>query len=105
MGEISQQWAVQLCARDNVATALIALAQGTIATVLMEGNPVGAVECLDAIPLGHKVSLRDIRCGESVVKWGEKIGIAKADIRRGEHVHIHNVASDRGRGDRDAARG
>ena len=37
----------------------------------------------------------DIAKGEPVVKYGEHIGVAGADIRTGEHVHVHNVESHR----------
>ncbi len=45
------------------------------------------------IPAGHKIALRDIPKGECVVKYGEIIGRAKTDIKAGEWVHTHNVAS------------
>jgi len=53
----------------------------------------------DTIPRGHKVALRAIRAGERVIKYGSPIGLASSDIAPGAHVHIHNVASTRGRGD------
>ena len=37
--------------------------------------------------------------GEPVVKYGSPIGTASADIAAGSHVHTHNLASTRGRGD------
>ncbi len=40
---------------------------------------------------GHKYALRDIKKGEAVIKYGNPIGIATADIKKGEHVHTHNV--------------
>lgn len=40
---------------------------------------------------GHKYALRDIKAGEPVIKYGNPIGIATADIKKGEHVHTHNV--------------
>ena len=40
---------------------------------------------------GHKYALRDIKAGEPVIKYGNPIGIATADIQKGEHVHTHNV--------------
>ena len=43
------------------------------------------------IPAGHKFALRDIRRGEYVIKYGEIIGRATADIRAGEWVHTHNL--------------
>lgn len=45
------------------------------------------------IPAGHKFALCDIKAGETVVKYGEIIGRAKTDIRKGEWVHTHNVKS------------
>ena len=53
----------------------------------------------EAIPPGHKVALRTIAAGEPVIKYGSPIGTATADIAAGAHVHTHNVASGRGRGD------
>lgn len=47
------------------------------------------------IPAGHKIALREIRAGRPVTKYGEKIGHATEDIRIGDHVHLHNLASDR----------
>ena len=42
---------------------------------------------------GTVVEVRDI------IKYGESIGRASADIRKGEYVHIHNLEALRGRGD------
>ena len=43
---------------------------------------------------GHKYAARDIRCGENVIKYGQPIGHATADIREGEHVHTHNLKTN-----------
>ncbi|AEE93209.1 SAF domain protein [Acidianus hospitalis W1] len=47
----------------------------------------------DDIPLGHKIALRDIKKGEKVLKYSRPIGVAISDIRKGEHVHTHNLKS------------
>jgi (2R)-sulfolactate sulfo-lyase subunit alpha len=47
------------------------------------------------IPIGHKVALRDIKSGETIWKYGQDIGKAVADIKTGEHVHVHNVKTKR----------
>ena len=80
--------------RDNVATALDALDAG-------RELQLGAhtLRVAEAIPRGHKIALRAIAAGEAVVKYGSPIGRASADIPPGSHVHTHNVASTRGRGD------
>lgn len=51
------------------------------------------------IPFGHKIAIRRIVKGEQVTKYGEEIGVASCDIEVGEHVHVQNVESIRGRGD------
>jgi len=53
----------------------------------------------DDIPYGHKIALTDIKAGEHIMKYGESIGAASRDISAGEHVHVHNMVSLRGRGD------
>ncbi len=54
--------------------------------VLLKGNK--------DIPAGHKIALKDIKAGEDVVKYGYKIGVAKCDIKKDEHIHCHNLSSD-----------
>jgi altronate dehydratase len=78
---------------DNVATALEALAPGTVL------NAVGTLTVRDPIPRGHKIAIRPIAAGGPVVKYGSPIGVAIADIAAGAHVHTHNLSSARGRGD------
>jgi altronate dehydratase len=80
--------------RDNVATALQALEPGL--DLQLAG---GVVSVREPVPSGHKVALRVIREGEAVVKYGSPIGLATAEIPSGAHVHTHNLASTRGRGD------
>ncbi len=86
--------AIVISAQDNVATALEPLEPGSAIHV---GSTT--VTVVDRIPRGHKVALAAIARGDRVVKYGSAIGTASADIVCGAHVHTHNVASDRGRGD------
>jgi altronate hydrolase len=51
----------------------------------------GVVTALDDIPAGHKVAVRAVAAGAPVHKYGEVIGIARADIPAGAHVHLHNL--------------
>ena len=83
-----------ISARDNVATALEPLEASRVIQV----NGTALTTC-QRIPRGHKVALHAIRAGEAVVKYGNPIGTATADIAAGAHVHVHNVSSARGRGD------
>ena len=82
---------------DNVATAIAEIAEG-------ENVEAGSrrVVAKEAIPFGHKVALAPIANGDSILKYGESIGLAKGDISEGACVHVHNVDSQRGRGDRGA---
>ncbi len=43
---------------------------------------------------GHKYALRDIKCGENIIKYGNPIGHATSDIKKGKHVHTHNVKTN-----------
>lgn len=80
--------------RDNVATALEPLDPGR--RLVVNGTELVVRE---HVGTGHKVSLHPIAAGAAVVKYGSAIGIATCDIAAGAHVHTHNVASTRGRGD------
>ena len=90
--------ALVISERDNVATALQTLEPGGPLEV---GGTTLVVR--EPIPSGHKIALRDIAAGDAVVKYGSPIGVATARIPAGTHVHTHNVASSRGRGDLDPA--
>lgn len=43
---------------------------------------------------GHKVALCDISTGEKIIKYGFPIGSATCNIKKGEHVHSHNLATN-----------
>ena len=43
---------------------------------------------------GHKYAICDIKSGESIIKYGNPIGHATEDIKKGEHVHSHNVKTN-----------
>ena len=56
-------------------------------------NPKDNVEIRED---GHKYALRDIAEGENVIKYGMPIGHATCAIKKGEHVHVHNVKTNLG---------
>ena len=62
---------------------------------LMETDETIRVKAIDAVPLGHKVALKDIAEGETVLKYGADIGVAKATIKKGGHAHVHNMKTKR----------
>lgn len=80
---------------DNVATVV---SEGVTsgAPIWLEGaRPPETVTARAPIPYGHKVARGAIALGGNVVKYGLPIGRATRAIRRGDHVHVHNVASRR----------
>ena len=83
---------------DNVATALKDLEEGIPIQVETKIEKL-EITPLAPIPFGHKIALKVIQQGANVIKYGEVIGRATQNIETGEHVHIHNVESKRGRGD------
>ena len=68
---------------------------GLVAGDVVRGTPLraaaGVVTAIDDIPAGHKVAVRAVTAGAPVRKYGEVIGIARADIPAGAHVHLHNL--------------
>lgn len=48
-----------------------------------------------AIAMPHKVALQDITMGQEIFKYGEVIGYATQPIQKGEHVHVHNLDSEK----------
>ncbi len=91
--------AIVLHPDDNVATALDDIARGDVLN--LAGREVRAV---DAIPFGHKIALTAIAENGTILKYGESIGLARGAVAAGSCVHVHNVESQRGRGDLAAAR-
>jgi len=82
--------------RDNVGVAVVDIepGQALAGAVLDNGHLLNVTAC-EAIPLGHKIALRDLKVGDTVVKYGEDIGRVVADIHTGQHVHVHNLKTKR----------
>ena len=53
------------------------------------------VQCLDAIPIGHKIALAPMKKGDTVIKYGHDIGKVVKPVKKGAHVHIHNLKTKR----------
>ena len=43
---------------------------------------------------GHKIALNDIKKGENIIKYGYPIGHATEDIKKGDHIHTHNIKTN-----------
>lgn len=74
---------------DDAAVALSALSRGETCEVAGK-----SITLLDDIPFGHKVALRNIPRGDSVIKYGNPLGHATQDILIGQHIHTHNLSTN-----------
>ncbi len=86
-------------AKDNVATLVQELKCGE-SLKIKDYNKGDNIKIIKDTPCFHKVALVDIQKGEEVIKYGEVIGAALGVIKKGDYVHVHNVESKRGRGDK-----
>ena len=75
---------IKLNALDNVAVASMNIPLGSIINSELKAE--------NNIPYGHKISLKDIDKKELIYKYGQIIGIATKQIKKGSHVHSHNLA-------------
>ena len=90
------QFLVHNASHDNVGVAVVDIKAGQE----VEGRDLVTNKALKAkanadIPLGHKIALKDFKVGDTVMKYGCDIGKVVANIRNGDHVHVHNVKTKR----------
>jgi (2R)-sulfolactate sulfo-lyase subunit alpha len=62
---------------------------------VMEPDHVIEMRTVSDIPVGHKIALKDLNTGDTVIKYGVDIGKVVAPIKAGEHLHVHNVKTKR----------
>ena len=62
---------------------------------VMKEDETVTVTILNDIPIGHKVALQDFAEGDTVIKYNTDIGKVVAPIKKGEHLHVHNVKTKR----------
>lgn len=91
--------------KDNVATIFLDMEKDQEVEIRSKDGSSRQIRSLGEIPYGHKIAIRDIAPGERILKYGEEIGAALSTIRTGEHVHVHNLESIRGRGDWENSNG
>lgn len=93
--------AVVINSQDNVATVVEDFPAGTVVHFFL-GQAEHSLKLLQDIPLGHKLAIYEIQAGQDILKYAESIGVAKELILPGQHVHIHNMESQRGRRDKSS---
>lgn len=92
--------APQFLVHDTVDTVGVVVVEGVkpgaaLSGWLMATDATIRIKSLGSIPLGHKVALRDIKEGATIIKYGHDIGVAVKDIKKGGHVHVQNVKTKR----------
>ena len=98
--ESQRPLALKVADADNVATVFAdGTTAGTVVCVRDRAGNESLVTALGDIPYGHKIAIADIAAGQTIVKYGESIGVASREIAVGDYVHVHNLDSMRGRGD------
>lgn len=76
---------------DNVAVALQPLAKGTV--IKLDNSTLTLTE---EIMQGHKFALKSLKPGDSIIKYGNPIGRATAEIPAGSWIHTHNLKTGLG---------
>ena len=76
---------------DNVAVALIPLQKNTV--IKLDDTTLTLTE---DIMQGHKFSLKNLKPGDSIIKYGTPIGHATAEIPAGSWIHTHNLKTGLG---------
>ena len=83
--------------KDNVGVVVVeGLEAGAeMLCVVTHDNSDFRLVARQAVPIGHKVALRALKAGDTVIKYGQDIGRMVADAGQGEHVHVHNLKTKR----------
>ncbi len=83
--------------KDNVGVVVVeGLSAGTdMLCVVTADNSSFNITAIDDVPIGHKVALDDLANGDTAIKYGEDIGRFVADVKKGGHVHTHNLKTKR----------
>jgi (2R)-sulfolactate sulfo-lyase subunit alpha len=84
-------------ADDSVGVAVVEGIQAgqELTGWVMEGDRTITCQVSDPIPIGHKLAIRDLVEGDTVIKYSVDIGHVTQPIKEGEHLHVHNVKTKR----------
>lgn len=84
-------------AGDSVGTIVVegVKAGDSLTGWVMEEDETLTLKTLEDIPIGHKIAIKELPAGATVIKYGVDIGKVVAPIKAGEHLHVHNVKTKR----------
>ncbi len=84
-------------AKDSVGVIVVEGIQAgqELSGWVMETDETITVKSLNDIPIGHKMALVDLHAGDTVIKYSHDIGKVVAGVKKGGHVHVHNVKTKR----------
>jgi (2R)-sulfolactate sulfo-lyase subunit alpha len=84
-------------AKDTVAVVVVegVKAGMTLNGWIMDENKPTSMVALQDIPIGHKIALKDMKVGDTVLKYGIDMGKVVKDAKAGEHAHVHNIKTKR----------
>ncbi|MCC6868016.1 MAG: UxaA family hydrolase [Burkholderiales bacterium] len=84
-------------AKDSVAVVVVegVKAGMELSGWIMDDDRTTRVTAKQDIPIGHKVALRDMAVGDTVIKYGIDMGKVVKSIHAGEHAHVHNIKTKR----------
>ena len=79
--------------KDNVGVVVIEkiISNQDCNCWIRETDDSSKIQSKNEIPLGHKIALVDLSEGDTIIKYGHDIGKVVKAIKKGEHVHVHNV--------------
>ena len=62
---------------------------------IMDEDRTISLKAQQDIPIGHKVALKDMAAGDTVLKYGIDMGKVVAPIKAGQHAHVHTIKTKR----------
>lgn len=79
--------------KDNVAVVLQATEKNDSIQIVDNQQNDQSIQAIESIDIYHKIAVKKIFEDQEIIKYGEIIGKAEADIPTGTHVHVHNIRS------------
>lgn len=83
--------------KDSVAVVVVEGIQAgqEMTALILDDNRTLTIKAAAAIPIGHKVAVKALALGDTVIKYGTDIGKVVAPIAVGDHAHVHNIKTKR----------